>query len=320
MGIYINQNSTAKRVDGAAGPASSIAYGNTNVASALDDNTGAIEAIVNVTGSKNLVPYPYTDTTKTENGLTFTDNEGVVTVSAGSYPFTVATDTYFRFFDFDTVTFEKDTYKINGTPNTNTDENICIQYTYIYGGQYNTVRDYGSGTSFTVGSDVLSSTLRIYFLAGAVLTEPLTFKPMIYDARIKDLTWVPNAMTNRQLTESIGELNGNYNPVMAHKVDISSYSAGMGNQGYLCPTDGYVHAWFDHTISALQFMTVMMGRGSFDWSSISSHTFIKPSEFANGYFNQMIFVKKGTVLWVNLEQVPTDTSRYFIQFVPVENY
>ena len=49
-----------------------------NMGRVLNEN---VEAIVDVYGAKNLLPYPWYETTKSANGLTFTDNgDGTITL------------------------------------------------------------------------------------------------------------------------------------------------------------------------------------------------------------------------------------------------
>lgn len=62
--------------------------------------------------SKNLIPYPYAETTKTENGITFTDNgDGSITVNG-----TATADTGFSCSNFSDISLPKGTYTTSGTP------------------------------------------------------------------------------------------------------------------------------------------------------------------------------------------------------------
>lgn len=185
-------------------------YGSTGGSGGGSDVSPEVEAMLNVYGSKNLIPYPYEQTTKTENGITFTDNgNGTVTVNG------TATDTtIFTMHSSNSFILNNGTYTMDGCPNggsTNSYYHV-IQYTnsdnqsiYVY--------DTGDGTDFTLNGsygrpDDASILQGIVIIAGTTVNN-LTFKPMIRDARIADHTWVPFTMTNRQLTESVEELNSN---------------------------------------------------------------------------------------------------------------
>lgn len=166
---------------------------------ALNSN---IEAIVNVYGSKNLLPYPYYETTKSENGLSFTDNgDGTVTVSG-----TASADTTFICNNLQ-LNIDKNfilsgcvnggslnTYQIGATIH-NTD----LSY-------YTTAYDYGN--SAVINSiDKIIGNIYIRICSGTAISTPITFRPMIRDARITDSTYVPYAKTNKQLTDDVSALN-----------------------------------------------------------------------------------------------------------------
>jgi hypothetical protein len=165
----------------------------------IDDNTGAIEAIVNVYGSKQLLPYPYVNTTKTENGITFTDNgDGAVILSGSNtsgYPaiFYLATP----------YVLKKGDYILSGCPSGGSATSYMI---FTYGADVG--RDIGDGLEIHCTTDTTIN-IAIGVISGTTFDSPVTFYPQIRDARIKDPTWAPWAMTNRQLTENVTELNSN---------------------------------------------------------------------------------------------------------------
>ena len=169
----------------------------------LNDN---IEAIVNVYGSKNLNSYPYTSNTKTENGLTFTDNgDGSITVSAASYPHTMPSSASFtmHYGNYsDCLPMQKGDYVLNGCPQGGSNSTFFMRIRSITSGNAATVIGYdiGDGLEFNWASSDNRLDLLITFSTGTVVTQALTFKPMLRDARIADDTFVPYAMTNRELT------------------------------------------------------------------------------------------------------------------------
>ena len=164
----------------------------------------SVEAIVNVYGSKNLLGYPYADTTKTENGLTLTDNgDGSITVSG-----TASADTYFS---TGTMVLDVGTYIMSGCPSGGDATKYFVRIDKV--GSSSRGTDIGSGVTVTITEKASYS---IYFCikSGQNFSPAKTFYPMIRDARITDDTFVPYAMTNRELTQE-----------KADKTDISSILA-----------------------------------------------------------------------------------------------
>lgn len=198
-GLDVNGNITDSGI--AAGNTSISSIGDGTVSGAISAENGAIEAIVNVYGSKNLLPYPYDHTTKTESDITFTDNgDGSVTVSG-----TASADVGF-YFKYGSLLLDVGEYIVNGCPSGGSEQTYYIATTWG--------NDTGNGLRFTLQQPTNSGTLLIIIKSGTVISTPITFYPMLRDARISDPTYVPYAMTNRELTEKkadkvSGATNGN---------------------------------------------------------------------------------------------------------------
>ena len=122
---------------------------------------------------KNLLPYPYVETTLARNGITFTDNgDGTITANG-----TATADTQFRLQD--TVIYP-DNYNpfkyligkvvgINGSPDGSSKDTYAIQSI--------TTGSYGN-TSFTISN---SKRYRFaIFIKSGITVSNLVFKPMIY--------------------------------------------------------------------------------------------------------------------------------------------
>lgn len=165
----------------------------TSTTDALSANQGRVleqqaEAGFNVLGAKNLITYPYEDTTKTDNGITFTDNgDGSVTVSG-----TASANIAFVLRNAD-QTLLKGSYIMTGDPAGSSSSTYEM---YLYDGTYR-----GCGTAFTESSDKTNITIAILIYNGTSISTPITFYPMIRPASIVDPTFVPYAKTNRELTE-----------------------------------------------------------------------------------------------------------------------
>lgn len=123
--------------------------------------------------SRNLISYPYYETTKTINGITFTDNgDGTITANG------TLTGTQADFFlTTGTELNTSDTYFLSGSP----ENSIGLIYgqQYIDGKWSGDVADRGNGTKMTIGKSAkVRIWIRIYGEAGAVC-DNLIFKPQL---------------------------------------------------------------------------------------------------------------------------------------------
>lgn len=176
-----------------------------NMGRAIGDNLAANEE----SGAKNRNSYPYYETTKSVNGVTFTDNgDGTVTASG------IANNTaYFEChnrlpFIPNTCILKAGTYILTGGLSSSVSINIDQRDS---GGAYTPIgTDFGSGLTFTIISDnEFPSAARIGLIlvveSGTDLSTPVTIRPMICDARVIDSTFAPYAKTNKQLTDDKAE-------------------------------------------------------------------------------------------------------------------
>lgn len=130
-------------------------------------NSGSIEGKV---CGKNLLKYPYSNTTKTVNGITFTDNgDGSVTVNG-----TATADT--KFTCVANFQFKKgETYITTGCPEGGGGSKYYLS---------SLGTDYGSGVVYTANADA-KIWIQIGIKSGATCNN-LVFKPMIRLASIED--------------------------------------------------------------------------------------------------------------------------------------
>lgn len=190
----------------------------------VNHENDAITAITNVYGAKNMIPYPYYDTSKTENGITFTDiGDGTVTVSG-----TASAEAIFILVAENKMDLPDNLDLImNGCPSGHS--GISIQY---YNAVDDAKADRGNGVLFQRYSSTTYPLqgISISIASGTVISTPITFKPMIRDARISEDTYEPYAMTNRELTEKVNANEGG-TPV----------SLGAITTDYVAPNDGYLY-------------------------------------------------------------------------------
>lgn len=125
---------------------------------------GKYDVPVTVCG-KNILPYPYSDTTKTENGITFTDNgDGTITVDG-----TATADIYF--FLQSNITLSSGTYIMSGCPTRGSTT------TYFIGFGSSTDADIGNGSVRTLPKDTTMN-LFIKILNGTAISN-IVFKPQL---------------------------------------------------------------------------------------------------------------------------------------------
>ena len=155
------------------------------------------EAMVNVLGAKNLNSYPYYETTKSTGGIIYTDNgDGTITISGGI----ASADSNFRIHYSSQSDFylKAGEYIVSGCPSGGSNESYFLNF--------DGAKDYGDGATYLKSNDGYIS-ITIGVLSGSDFTTPLTFKPMIRDARILDPTFAPYAQTNLQLTNNVSGLS-----------------------------------------------------------------------------------------------------------------
>jgi hypothetical protein len=185
------------------------------------NNNNALWDAQRLYGAENLIPYPYYNTSKVENGVTFTDNgDGTITVSTGSGGATSGAS-------FTMVPYYRESVGIN--PVIHTDKPLFLSGCPAGGKTGNTVNYYlqcalsrgsedwsGGGTDYGEGARIIPVSgedhysiyvVRIIINAGTILTTPITFEPMLAlesDARAKE--FVPYAKINYELTKDVLKL------------------------------------------------------------------------------------------------------------------
>lgn len=164
---------------------------------------------------KNLLPYPFGNTTKTVNGITFTDNgDGTVTANG------TATETA-QFFPKDSLNgplLAPGTYTFSGCPEGGDWKTYCIRLT-----GFTADRDFGNGSTFTL-TQATKVGLALTVSSG-VTVENLVFKPQIESGSTK---------TDYEPYKEVGDLDaesGKYVlPVTASGKNLISYPYSMATK------------------------------------------------------------------------------------------
>lgn len=155
--------------------------------------------------SKNLIPYPYATTSKTENGIRFTDNgDGTITANG-----TATADTAFKcqtFVDVDKV-LSSGNYFVSGCPQNGSVNTYHINFAFRYNNiSFGDVRDIGAGILINAPNGIEKIYVVIRIKSGTTV-ENLTFKPMLehattpsaYTPYVKDLSSVKMVTKGKNL-------------------------------------------------------------------------------------------------------------------------
>ena len=156
---------------------------------ALDNAQNTVKSVKAQLANKNLIPYPYTNTTKTENGITFTVNsDGSITVNGTATANTV--------FDLETnatmFTLPAGNYFLSGCPSGGDLTSYFMAATNAYD---KFQRDFGSGIYVPSKGEKWKISIRIM---SGYTADNLVFKPQIelgttataYTPYISDFTTV----------------------------------------------------------------------------------------------------------------------------------
>lgn len=126
--------------------------------------------------AKNLIPYPYSDSTKTLYGIIFTDNNGVITLDGTT---TLAETGVADFRLMSNAKLEAGTYTLSGCPKTGATYTYRLFVMITHNDNTPTyANDIGNGSTFTVtNTDLVTITIRIGGQLGTV--SNLVFKPQL---------------------------------------------------------------------------------------------------------------------------------------------
>ena len=156
-------------------------------------------------GGKNLIPYPYHQTTKTLNGVTFTVNDNGTILVNGTNTGTYTSQIY-PTVDIAMGLEPNTTYTLSGCPSGGTASTyrlrIIINYKLAGNVQY---MDYGNGVTFTTPSNYVHSRIMIDVPVGATV-ENLTFYPQV-EVGEKATTYQPYKSLEKEYLMLSGEAN-----------------------------------------------------------------------------------------------------------------
>lgn len=150
----------------------------------------------NKLGAKNILRYPYSDTTKTVNGITFTDN-GDGTITADGTATALAQFVIIPRNSSGNFTLANGTYTFNGCPTGGSNDSYRLNWSNSI--DDNVGSDYGDGCIVSVTNSQAYYGFFISIANGATVSN-LVFKPMLRLVEDTDDTYAPYSKTNRELT------------------------------------------------------------------------------------------------------------------------
>ena len=276
----------------------------TNVQNALDN-------IVESEIGENLAQYPYKSTTKTGNGITFTDNgDGSITIGAG----TATVDAIFAFFDYTTIGntyFDKnETYTISGGYSNKVVIMVARKNADLT--NYKHLDDTGKGITFKMSDfleaddDVLTFRLAVY--KGTTITEPITIKPMLEKGTVVH-KWQPNKLSREVLDKKIEDINSslaskgitylchsNSVTLETKDIDISNYDALIMTQ----VTSGHVIGSTTVTLDT--------------FTAFSASLFDNTSKYSGAEYQGIIYVNNSKITGIQTSANNCITVCYGIKY------
>lgn len=172
-----------------------------------------------VLGAKNLIPYPYYETTKTASGITFTDNgDGTITANGTATGRAVF---YCRYRD--KLKLKAGRYTLSGFPVMALADTTDVQLEVGYvdaNNKWHFLGKIGDNTTVDPITITITDTISQYLIEIDIVVRVnkvvsnLTFKPMLRLAEDTDDTYQPYAMTNYELTQKIADLQAQINALI----------------------------------------------------------------------------------------------------------
>lgn len=185
--IHITPEERIKWNDNSGGNANSeeiqsILNGTTPVGDSKKLN-GLTATEVGASGARNLIPYPYYETTKVSaTGITFTDNGNGTITADGSATGNATFSCRLRYYTANTdprpLVLPVGTYTLHGCPSGGNNGTYYIQLGKTVNDAYTTiVKDYGEGATFTLEEETQVQ-IQCVIISGTTVNN-LTFKPML---------------------------------------------------------------------------------------------------------------------------------------------
>lgn len=192
-------SSLSNKVDKVAGKGLSTNDYDDTEKGKVADNASAIEAMVNQYGSKNLAPNNASTTEMSPVTFTVNSDKSVSVARTGNH------SSWRTLVLSKNITLKAGTYILSS--GYTGDEQYTVYFELVDSTGSVAKTDLSDAVTFTIQTDITNGMFQIAVRPGNS-TFNVTIKPMLRDARVADSTYVPYAMTNRELTNRV--LNPSY--------------------------------------------------------------------------------------------------------------
>lgn len=239
------------------------AGGNLNIADGVSTIVKTIQG--STVKCDNLIPYSYADTTKTVNGVTFTDNgDGSITVNG--------TATENAIFNLKTITVQiGSNYFLSGCPSTGSTTTYIV---YAADGVYR-YADAGAGKLINPASTNLSLSVLVY--AGATLSN-VVFRPML-NAGTTALPYQPyfKGLKNAYFKEIVSTGKNLFDPSTFPDGTVNGVTITIENEGILLNGTATQRITLYGTKSAVTLLNYLRGKTTYFYSENNQNVRIEHS-------------------------------------------
>lgn len=212
-------------------------YRKINITDEYFEGDSELSKRIDISGSKNVVPYPYmginTNTIFLDNGITYSVNSAREIIVNGT---SSSQGSYCNIANVGEYLERNVPYVLSGCPSGGSTSSYYLSYENRASSI--DVKDVGGSVEFTLtqGEDLTDVSLLKIVIAPNTTVTNLTFKPMIRLASIQDDTYYPYAKTNRELTENVNVIDGK---ISSYDNSIYSLKAKTGFGAYYDSTKSY---------------------------------------------------------------------------------
>jgi len=285
----------------------------TFTANSSSDKTANIKAVDWVSngklGTKNLNLYPYTQTSRTDNGVTFTVNaDGSISTSGTASATTNATFVCHSRaqHSIQELVVPNGKYIISGCPSGGATNKYYIGLGRTHNNAFDSIAiDSGSGAEFTLNGDDFSNDEVVLQIAITIYrgnnANGLTFRPMLRLAEDSDNTWQPYAQTNQELTKDIKEKSDWFSNGILGAKNLNSTPYTFGSP--------YTNNGVTYTVNADGSISLSGGTNSTQTSSYVCH-----SRLTNGG-NALypLYLPNGTYIFSGCPSGGNDATKYSLR-------
>lgn len=228
----------------------------------------------NVLGAKNLLPKSK-KTTDSKNGIDFTFNaDGSVTFSG------TASDVAEAYFDQTTserllVANLPSGIIVNGSDSSDSKYGIEVVYRDSSNDYISNQIAYNGDLQLVIPNNAYYIRVAVLVKSGTVISVPVTVYPMLRLASDPDNTFVPYAMTNKELTDKFGTLGSASTKDVPTSGDAGQTEVVLGNDSRL--TDARTPTSHTHTISEITDFPTIPDELA-DLSDDSAHRLVTDTE------------------------------------------